>query len=121
VEDGRGKKGQVIFVGTEPLRLPRVWEGLGIYLGGAEHLAEFGFVEWAVDGGVDVLLRWRGGLSGQWGCVRGGPGWGGRAHRLDGRGGLASCREALRMGRGGRGARSEGGGASHGGPGCHPM
>ena len=53
------------MVGTELLRLPRVWEGLGIDLGVAEHLFELGVVEGAVDAGVDTPLRRRGSRFGQ--------------------------------------------------------
>jgi len=55
VEGGRGENRQVILVGTELLRLPRVWEGLGVQFGVAEHFLELGVVEGAVDRGVDVF------------------------------------------------------------------
>ena len=66
VEGGRGENRQVILVGTELLRFPRVWEVFGVHLGVAEHLLELGVVERAVDGGVDVFPRWGEGRLGQW-------------------------------------------------------
>ena len=76
---GWGESGQVILVGPELFRFPRVWEGLGIQLGVAEHLLELGVVKWAVDGGIDISLGVGRGRSGQWGGVRGGTRPGGRA------------------------------------------
>ena len=78
VEGGRGKNGLLILIGMELLSFPQVWVGLGIQLSVAEHRLEFGVVEWAMDGGVDVFLGWRRGQSGQRGSVRGSMGWGGR-------------------------------------------
>jgi len=79
VEVGKGKDGKIIRIGTELLRLTRVWEGVGIQLGIAQHLFEFGVIEWAVDGGVDVLLRWggheRGHRVGGEGLLVGREGW----------------------------------------------
>jgi len=72
VEGGRGENGEVILVGTELFRFPRVWVGLGIRLGVAKHLFELGVLEGAVDGGVGVVLRWGRGRSGHQGGVRGG-------------------------------------------------
>ena len=64
MEVGRGKNEQGILIGTELFRFPRVWEGLGIQLGVAQYLLEFGVVERAVDGGVDFFLgKKRGGLA----------------------------------------------------------
>ena len=57
VEDGQGENRQVVLVGSELFCFPRVWEGFGVQLGVAEHFLEFGVVEGAVDGGVDVFLR----------------------------------------------------------------
>ena len=45
--------------GTELVRLPRVWERLGIQLSVAQHLFELGVVEGAVDGKVDIAVSWR--------------------------------------------------------------
>ena len=49
VEGGRGKNTEVLLVGTELLRFPGVWEGLGVQLRVAEHLFELGVMEGAVD------------------------------------------------------------------------
>jgi len=76
VEGGRGTNGQVILVGTELFRFPRVWGGLGIQLVVAEHVFELGVVGRAVDGGVEIFLRWGEGCSGEWRGIRGGTGWG---------------------------------------------
>jgi len=64
VEGGRGENRQVILVGPELFCFPRVWEGLGVQLGVAEHFLELSVVEGAMDGGVDIFLGW-GGWSGQ--------------------------------------------------------
>ena len=104
VEGGWGKFGKIILIGTERLHLPCMSEGLGVQLGVAEHLFEFGVIEWVVHGGVDVFLRLRREGSSQQGGMRGGTWWGGRGYWLAGGGGLTSCREALRGGHGGRGA-----------------
>ena len=80
MEDGRGESGELILIGTELLCLQRVWVSFGIQSGVAEHLTESGVVTWRVDGGVHVLLRWRGGGTGQWGSVRGATGEQSRAH-----------------------------------------
>ena len=61
VEGGWGKNRQVIMVGPELFCFPRVWEGLGVQLGVAEHLFELGVVAGVVDGGVDVSLERGGG------------------------------------------------------------
>ena len=60
MEGGQGENRQVILVGTELLRLPRVWEGLGVQFRVAEHLLELGVVEGAVDARVDVFQMWGG-------------------------------------------------------------
>jgi len=60
VEGGNGKDRQVILVGTELFRFPEVWVGFALQLGVAEHLLELAVVEGAVDGGVDVFMRWGG-------------------------------------------------------------
>ena len=54
---GRGKFRQVVFAGAKSLRLPRVWECLGLQFGVAEHLSKPGVVVWAVHGGIDVFER----------------------------------------------------------------
>jgi len=82
VEGGRGENRQVILVGPELFRFPRVWEGLGVQLGVAEHFLELGVVERAVDGGVDIFLGWGGGLVGPMGGHE-------RAHGAGGEGLLA--------------------------------
>jgi len=94
VEGGWGEGGQVILIGPELFRFPRVWEGLGVQFGVAEHFLKFGVIERAVDGGVDISLGVGRGRSGQWGGVRRGTGLRGRAFRLRWRGGLTSRREA---------------------------
>jgi len=114
VEGGRGEDREVIFVRTELLRLPQVWEGLGVEFGVVEHLFEFGVVEGAVNGGGDVSERWGGGRSGQWGGVRGGTGLGGGDA-------LTSRREALWGGCRGRLVSTGCRGASCGGRGCQAM
>jgi len=48
-EGGWGEKGQVILVGAELYRFPRVWEGFGVQFGVAEPFLELGVVERAVD------------------------------------------------------------------------
>ena len=119
MEGGRGKNRQVILVDTELLAFPPVWERLGVQLRVVEHLLKFGVVERTVAGGVDVVLRRRGGWSGKWGGVKGGTGWGGRAYCLGGRRRLTSCRETFMGGRGGCGVSSGSGGASRGGCCCY--
>jgi len=104
-----GDNRQVILVGTEMFRLPRVWEGLGVQLGVAEHLQELGVVEGAVDGGVDVFRGCRWGLVGPMGVHE-------RAHRVRGegplveKGGWAVLLQGgvVGGGRGGRGVRGGG-------------
>ena len=54
---GRGKFEQVKFAGAKLLRLPRVWESLGVQFGVAEHFTKPGVVVWAVHGGIDVFAR----------------------------------------------------------------
>ena len=56
---GRGKFRQVVFAGPKLLRLPRVWESLGVQFGVAEHFSKPGVVVWAVQGGIDVFERGR--------------------------------------------------------------
>ena len=57
VERGRGENRQIILVGPELFRFPRMWEGLGIQLGVAEHFLELGVVERALDRGVGIFVR----------------------------------------------------------------
>ena len=68
-------------------------ESYGVQFGVAEHFLQLGLLEGAVDGGVDVFLRWREARSGQWGGIRGGTGLGGGAYLLGRAGGLTSSRE----------------------------
>ena len=72
LEDGRGKNGHSILVGTELLRLPRVWEGLGIQPGVAQQF----FSACCRRRGS----RWKGRYSPE---LEGGPVWplGGRERR----------------------------------------
>jgi len=60
VEGDRGKNGQVVLVGTELFCFPGVWEGLGVQFRVAKQHFEFGVLEGAGDGGVDIILRWGG-------------------------------------------------------------
>ena len=121
MERGRGENRQLILVGAELFRFPGVWEGFGVELGFAKHLLDLGVEKGAVDGLVGSVLGWGGGMSGQWGGVRGGTGWGWVAQCLGLGGGLTLCRGMLFEGRGGCGASSGGCGASGEGCGCHVM
>jgi len=94
VEGCWGENGYVILVGPELFRFPRVWEGLGIQCGVAEHFLQFGVVKRAVDGGVDFLLGWGGGLNGPMGGYE-------RGHGVD--------RKGLLVGRGRWADPSQGG------------
>ena len=54
---GWGKFRHVILASAKLLRLPRVWECLGVQLGVAEHFAEPGVVVGAVHVGVNVVRK----------------------------------------------------------------
>ena len=77
MEGGRGKSGQIILSGLELLRLPRMWEGLGVVqFGVAEHLLELGVIEGAVGGGVNSVAGRGGRRLDPWGGWDGAQGGG---------------------------------------------
>jgi len=121
VEGGWGESRQVILVGPQLLYFPRVWEGVGVQLGGAEHFLEIGVVEGAVDGGSTFSWGGGGAARANEGGMKGGTGLRGRASWLGWGGGQTSCREALWGGRRGRGVEGGCCGASGGGRGGHTM
>ena len=121
MEGSRGENRQVILVGPELFRFPRVWEGLGVQLRVAKHFLEFGVVGGAVDRGVKGFPGWVAGWSGPWWGMVGGTVLGGKAYWLGWGGVLTTRREALWGGRRGRGVRGGGCGVSGGARGCHTM
>jgi len=96
VEDDRGDRGQVVLVATTPFRFPAVEEHLGMRLGVAEHFLKACFVEGAVSGGGNRILRGEGrGMRHYW-RLRREPSWVGRGAtwRSWRRWGMTHCRKA---------------------------